>query len=104
MNCIRCKKPSIALFEGGLCKVCNAKQEKSSPEKLAYNLERTRKLRGTEIGLFAVEYKGQYKIQRCMVNGVRLAWGDKKQAKIYQSRKMAEYAVRMIGKGKVEKL
>jgi hypothetical protein len=39
-----------------------------------------------------------------MLNGVRLTWGDRKQAKIYQSRALAEYAVRKIGKGRVEKV
>ena len=114
--CPNPKKEHLFLYAGKLCENCRT--QKSAPFNKAaydrqyykdnprqeYHRDRMRRNLGVEVGKFVVECDGLYKINRCMVNRVHLTWGNKNQAKIYQSRKLAEYAVRMIGKGMVEKI
>ena len=113
MNCIKCGKPSLYLLEGGVgkcCYVAGVKYEppeftpKSDAKKLDYNRERMRAIQGVEVGLFVIECKGLYKTQRRWVNKILQSWGAKESAKVDQSRKRAEYAVKQIGRGKVIKL
>lgn len=126
-DCPNPKKDHLFLFAGKLCEKCKhlfvertkmgrpvgevpydkatyQKQYHKDNPRTEYHRNRMRIKYGVEKGMFIIECDGLYKINRCMVDGVRLAWGNKKQAKVYQSRKMAEYAVRMIGKGVVKKV
>lgn len=130
-QCANPRKDHLSLFPGKLCAECrHLYVEPAAPEKkmgrpvgavpynkaaynkqyakdnprTEYHRDRKRAANGVEKGQFVAECDGLYKVRRGMFRDVRLTWSERSHAKIYQSRKLAEYAVRKIGKGNVEKV
>jgi RNA polymerase subunit RPABC4/transcription elongation factor Spt4 len=125
-SCPNPKKDHLFLFAGKLCEKCKhlfvertkmgrpvgevpydkatyQKQYHKDNPRTEYHRNRMRIKQGVEKGMFIIECGGQFRTKQ-WTGGKMVVWGERSVAKVYQSRKLAEYAVRMIGKGNVVKI